>query len=178
MTSVRRPPSTQAAVEEPLAFQGELLSVTALLARSLAEPDQVSADRSLRHDAASNAVFGRLLLAEGEELAEVWRLAVLQTLDDYSSALKRGGVELAQCVFHHEPALTGSAEIDAAFAGLAEYLADRDGWVAPEWTSAAATVARWYPGVPRIFREDADRESPPAFRRRGIFITDSSLARA
>ncbi|AQP52749.1 hypothetical protein [Tessaracoccus flavescens] len=159
-------------------YQGELLSITALLARSLAEPDQVSTDRSLRHDAASNALLGTRLLAQGEDLAEVWRLAVVQTLDDYTSALKRGGVELAQRVFGREPASTRSAEIDAAFASLAEYLAERDGWVVPEWASTASTVARWYPGVPGIFRGDADRESPPAFRRRGIFITDSSLARA
>ncbi|WP_267879808.1 hypothetical protein [Gordonia otitidis] len=36
----------------------------------------------------------------------------------------------------------------------------------------------WYPGVPGIFRAEAERDSPRAFRQRGIFITKRSLNRA
>jgi len=32
--------------------------------------------------------------------------------------------------------------------------------------------------VPAIFREEAEQDSPRAFRQRGIFITDRSLSRA
>lgn len=161
-----------------MAYQGEVLSVSGLLARSLAEPEVVLEDRSLRHDVAGNAELASMLLLDGDELAEVWRLTVVQTLDDYSSALRRGGVMLGQRVFDPAPAPTGSAEIDAALAALAEFLAERDGWVVPQWMQAAPSVSGWYPGVPAIFRNDADSESPPAFRRRGIYITESSLARA
>ncbi|MGO1590415.1 MAG: hypothetical protein ACTHW1_07325 [Ancrocorticia sp.] len=49
----------------------------------------------------------------------------------------------------------------------------------PDWANdPSRRTKNWYPAVPIIFRDDADRESPAAFRKRGILITDRSLARA
>lgn len=161
-------------------YQGEVLSIEALLDAARTAPD-ASPSRSVgvRHTAAQNAEACLTLLAEGESLDGCWRFGVLQTLDDYSSVLRRGGPDLAARVFAVEPPRTGSPELDAAFAALGEYLAARDGWSAPAWVhdSSRGTDA-WYPAVPAIFRADADRESPEPFRRRGIFITARSLARA
>ena len=80
---------------------------------------------------------------------------------------------------HPRPPRAGAVEVDAAFAALAEYLAEHDGWQTPGWAlDASRRTAAWYPAVPTIFRADADQESPEAFRRRGILITSRSLARA
>ncbi|WP_245988758.1 hypothetical protein [Flexivirga caeni] len=133
----------------------------------------------MRHTAAQNANACRALLTEGESLDRCWRFGILQTLDDYTSVLRRGGPGPAAGVFTNEPPRTGSTQLDAAFAALADHLAARDGWPAPAWASnPSRRTEAWYPAVPVIFRGDAERESPEAFRRRGIFITARSLARA
>lgn len=163
-----------------MVFQGEVLSVGALLdaARTAPETPQNTAV-GVRHTAAQNAGACRGLLADGETLDRCWRFGILQTLDDYSSVLRRGGADLAAGVFTDEPPRTGTAQLDAAFAALAEYLAGRDGWPAPAWASdPSRRTDAWYPAVPVIFRPDAEKESPEAFRRRGILITARSLARA
>lgn len=163
-----------------MVFQGEVLSVTALLDTARDAPATTPTPGvGVRHTAAQNAADCRRLLREGETLDVCWRFGILQTLDDYTSALRRGGPSLAAEVFADEPARVGAPEIDAAFAALAEHLAHRDGWATPAWAlDLSRCTTAWYPAVPTIFREDADRESPDAFRRRGIFITSRSLARA
>ena len=86
---------------------------------------------------------------------------------------------LAAQVFEAEPQPTGSASLDAAFAALADHLAERDGWPAPTWAMNPARRADgWYPAVPVIFRAEAERDSPRAFRQRGILVTGRSLDRA
>src|SRR6218665_1607425 len=77
------------------------------------------------------------------------------------------------------PAPPGSVRIDAAFAALADHLAEHDGWPAPAWaTDPARRADGWYPAVPTIFRAEAEQDSPRAFRPRGILITGRSLDRA
>ncbi|MDR1449159.1 MAG: hypothetical protein LBI84_02975 [Propionibacteriaceae bacterium] len=92
------------------------------------------------------------------------------------STFRRGGPALAAGVFADKPEPTGSVELDAA---LAEHLADRDDWTVPAWVCGPEHHAGgWYPDVPAISKNEADRESPPAFRRRGIWIIARSLDRA
>jgi hypothetical protein len=124
--------------------------------------------------------MGRDLLATRASLDDCWRFVILQTLDDYTSTTRRGGVSLGAQVFTPDPPPTGSPELDAALAALAQHLAGRDGWPPPAWTTDPARYLSepWYPGVPAMWRDEADRDSPPAFRDRGIFITSRSLARA
>lgn len=115
-----------------MVFQGEVLSVTALLDAARHAPAATpTPDVGVRHTAAQNAANCRRVLHKGETLEACWRFGILQTLDDYTSALRRGGPSLAAGVFTDEPARAGAAEIDAAFAALAEHLANRDGWEAP-----------------------------------------------
>ncbi|NDL60079.1 hypothetical protein [Phytoactinopolyspora mesophila] len=163
-----------------MVFQGDVLPIGALLERAQATPaPEPATGVGVRHTAASNARHCLDLLAAGESLDTCWRFGILQTLDDYTSTLRRGGAGLAAQVFAEEPPRTGAAEIDAAFAALAEYLAERDGWQAPAWAADPARRTKgWYPAVPDIFRAEADQQSPPAFRKRGILITGRSLARA
>ncbi|WP_066902943.1 hypothetical protein [Millisia brevis] len=163
-----------------MAFRGEVLSVAALLDAARATPETApDSSVDVRHTAAQNASVCHTLLADGQGLDECWRFAILQTLDDYTSALRRGGPARAAEVFTEEPRRTAAAEVDAAFAALADYLAERDGWQVPAWAQdSSRRTSIWYPAVPAIFRDEADRDSPEAFRRRGILITSRSLARA
>jgi hypothetical protein len=163
-----------------MVFQGEVLPIGALLKRAQKAPTyEPGAGVGVRHTAADNAARCAVLLAAGQTPEACWRFAILQTLDDYTSTLRRGGTALAQQVFATEPAPTGSVELDAAFAALADHLAERDGWPAPAWSmDPARRTTGWYPVVPMIFRAEADRDSPRAFRRRGILITGRSLDRA
>ena len=160
-------------------FQGEVLPIGTLLARAQAAPaSEPATDVGVRHTAASNARRSTDLLAAGDSLDACWRFGILQTLDDDTSTLRRGGVVLAAQVFSEEPPRTGAVQIDAAFAGLADYLAERDGWQAPAWADDPIRRTNgWYPAVPDIFRAEAERESPRAFRERGILIAGRSLAR-
>lgn len=163
-----------------MVFQGEVLTVAALLDAAQTAPASVpGADVGVRHTAAANARACARLLNNGDSVEAGWRFGILQTLDDYTSTLRRGGPGLAAGVFTDEPPHTGAVQIDAAFAALADYLASRDGWTAPAWAQdTARRTTAWYPMVPEIFRGDAERESPDAFRERGIFITSRSLDRA
>ncbi len=163
-----------------MGFQGEVLSIGALLERAQAAPSYTPDARvGVLHTAAGNAARCAELLASGDTAETCWRFGILQTLDDYLSTLRRGGPPLAAEVFAAEPAPTGSTQLDAAFAALADHLAERDGWEAPGWAADPARRAGcWYPAVPAIFREEADRDSPRAFRQRGILITERSLSRA
>lgn len=163
-----------------MTFQGEVLLIGALLERARAAPAyEPPASVGVRHTAAGNAAHCSALLAAGDSVESCWRFGILQTLDDYMSTLRRGGARVAAIMFADEPALTGSPELDAAFAALADHLAERDGWQVPDWAlDPARRVSEWFPGVPAIFRAEAEQDSPRAFRERGIFITSRSLNRA
>jgi len=163
-----------------MVFQGEVLPIGALLERAQTAPAVVpGAGVGVRHTATDNAARCAALLSAEDTPEACWRFGILQTLDDYTSTLRRGGVALAAQVFTDEPASTGSDQIDAAFAALADHLAERDGWSAPAWAlNPARRTAAWFPAVPAIFRTEAEQDSPRAFRRRGIFITGRSLDRA
>ena len=163
-----------------MVFQGEVLSIGALLERAQAEAaHEPTATVGVLHTAADNARQCAELLAAGESLDTCWRFGILQTLDDYTSTLRRGGPVLAAQVFNAEPAPTGSVELDAACAALAAHLAERDGWQVPAWALDPARRAEgWYPAVPGIWRAEAEQDSPRAFAQRGILITARSLNRA
>jgi len=163
-----------------MVFQGEVLSIGALLERAQTAPAVVpGVGVGVRHTAADNAARCAALLAAGDTAETGWRFGILQTLDDYTSTLRRGGTALASEVFAGEPAPTGSQQLDAAFAALADHLAERDDWQVPAWAlDQARRTVEWFPAVPAIFHAEAELDSPRAFRQRGIFITGRSLDRA
>jgi len=72
------------------------------------------------------------------------------------------------------PPLTGDERIDAAIAAIVEYYLE-DGRVFPEWLNTYERVLEepWIPD-PYASSTIAD-ETPPAFRRRGIFLAQSEL---
>ncbi|MBN1170580.1 MAG: hypothetical protein JXA67_00205 [Micromonosporaceae bacterium] len=127
-------------------------------------------------DAARVAV---MLLADHKPLSRVWRFAVLQLLDDYSSVLRHQGVEAASRMWSSAPAPTGEVRVDAALAALAEHLARRDGWRVPAWARdpQREAVPWWFVTELRGLHPRALVESPSSFRRRGVFITSDALER-
>ncbi len=107
----------------------------------------------------------------GEDL----RFAVREFLDEFAL---RGRDELRLRAFAEEPARV-DPQTDAYLGALAEHLARTHDLNAPAWVLAGdRTLDRmWFPGVAPGFRPTALRESPAAFRRRGIFIARGALSR-
>lgn len=160
-------------------FQGQVLSLEEMIVRSDADqPFVYPPITELKLSADRNARLARDILADGETLNDAWRFGVLQTLDEYQSVLKLDGVEWAAQIFAKAPVKTGSSEVDAAFAALADYLAELDGWDAPAWINDPERVtSRWFPAVMKIDLAEAEEYSPRPFRDRGIFISSRSLLR-
>jgi hypothetical protein len=69
--------------------------------------------------------------------------------------------------------------VDAALAGLAEHLARHDGWTPPRWAFDEGRYATpwWFVSGVRSWHAAALVESPLAFRKRGVFLTESALDR-
>ena len=116
-----------------------MLSVRELIEKAQSAPGvdwrALSSDGPLRHTARSNARECARMFSEGDSLAACWRFGILQSLDDYASTVRRRGLDLGAMVFAREPEPTGSHEIDAAFAALADHLSGRDGWTCPASSS-------------------------------------------
>lgn len=112
-------------------------------------------------------------------MPDLFRHVVLQLLDDYRSVLRRESTTAAAGVFTEAPDLTGDDRVDAALAGLAEHVARADGWEAPDWVydpARRAVTFWWVPQLPGL-QVIALRDSPLAFRRRGVFLDPRSLER-
>jgi hypothetical protein len=107
----------------------------------------------------------------GEDL----RFAVRELLDEFAL---RGRDELRAVALAEEPANV-DPHVDAYLGALAEHLARLHGLPIPRWALSERRVLdhMWFPGVARGFRPTALRESPAAFRRRGIFVARGSLTR-
>jgi hypothetical protein len=126
------------------------------------------------------AVAARSLLSAGPVSGEdLWRFGVLQLLDDYESVRAHDGLDAAASLMAEAPGPTGHSGLDAAFAGLACWLADRDGWQTPQWTLADDRVSRpwWFVSSSAYGRAWAMVQSPAQFRIRGVFITETALQR-
>jgi hypothetical protein len=166
-------------------FKGTVMSIDDLLESALHAEAPVwtgiaGEEPEIRHDAAMNAAYAATLLDHGDAFKYVWQFGILQTIDDYQSARRRGGVDLAATVFAAEPDRTGSAELDAAFAALADFLASRDGWTPPAWAAdpTRSVKGEWYGALPPSMHDEARHDAVEQFRRRGVMVTEHSLSRA
>lgn len=128
-------------------------------------------------DAAAAAT--RVLSADSTALGEAWRFGILQVLDDYERARRAGGTARAAALFAEAPPPTGDCRVDAAQAALAEHLARRDGWTPPRWAFTDDRYAQpwWFVSGLVSWHATALVQSPAAFRKRGVFITDRALDR-
>lgn len=119
------------------------------------------------------------MIRAGAALKDVWRYAVIQLLDDYTSTVRHEGPGPGAQLFAAVPPATGDRRVDAAFAALAEHLARRDGWTVPSWSTAFERPASpwWFVSEVVGVHPRALRESPLSFRKRGVFITEDALER-
>ena len=101
---------------------------------------------------------------------------ILQFLDDFRSRRRN----MKRPLLSKRPGHTGSALIDAYLAGVAEFLSNEAGLPAPSWVDDADRfLTTWWieSDVPSA-RPSAVAQSPAAFRRRGVFISEKALERA
>ena len=101
---------------------------------------------------------------------------ILQFVDDFRS--RRRSVQ--RDLVSRRPPQTGSRLLDAYLAGLAEYLSNEVGVPVPAWVEDPDRFLRewWIESDVPSARPTAIAQSPAAFRRRGIFISERALERA
>ena len=110
-------------------------------------------------------------VTSGEDL----RIAVAEFLDDLKFASSRD--EIRRRILEEPPCV--DAHVDAYLAALAEDVAMRNEVRAPAWALAPHRFLDhfWWPSKVIALRARTMVESPPAFRRRGIFIGATTLHR-
>lgn len=101
---------------------------------------------------------------------------ILQFVDDFRSrrrTTQRG-------LLSGKPVATGSKLIDAYLAAVAEQLSGEAGLPAPPWVEDPDRFLRrwWIESDVASARPTAVAQSPAAFRRRGIFVSERALERA
>jgi hypothetical protein len=116
------------------------------------------------------------VVAERARNGEDFQVAVRELLDEFA-LLPRS--DLQARALSARPGPTGDRGQDAYLGALAEHLAAIHGLDRPEWAVEASRFLDrfWFPSEIRGFRALAIAQSPAAFRRRGIFIAQSSLER-
>lgn len=104
-----------------------------------------------------------------------WSL-LLEFLEEYEHEPATDHPSLVEA----EPARTGDACWDALLAGIAEWLAARDGFPAPLWVgSPERTLSEpWSPHELASLRRLAADNAPQEIRRHGVLIDPYDLARA
>lgn len=113
----------------------------------------------------------------GVEEGDVW-LGLREFLDTFRLVSETQGREAVCELFSQEPPTAG-AQWDAFVGALTEHLLQGLAADPPPWSvSADRFLDRWwFPHSRRAFDALAVRDSPAAFRRRGIFICPSMLER-
>lgn len=108
----------------------------------------------------------------GEELC----FAVRDFLDEFQ-LLPRP--DLRQGAIDARPDPTGSSPADAYLGALAEHLAATRGLVRPAWATEPERFLErfWFQSRIPGFRALAIAQSPAAFRRRGLFVSEGALRR-
>ncbi|HVM15440.1 MAG TPA: helix-turn-helix transcriptional regulator [Egibacteraceae bacterium] len=117
-------------------------------------------------------VAGRVIGGE-----DAW-FAVREFLDGVGLVAEVADPPRVRRLIADRPPPTGDRRVDTLLAGVAEHLAgvhvlDRPAWV----TEPDRFLEAWWFPHRRAFDALAIRDSPPAFRRRGIFLCPSALER-
>jgi len=117
-----------------------------------------------------------LRITNGATMDSMASALIYQFIDDFRS--RRRNTQRA--LIRDRPDHTGSPLLDAYLAALAEYLANEVGLAVPAWVEDSDRfLAKWWiEGDVPSARPSAVAQSPAAFRRRGIFISERALERA
>ncbi len=138
-------------------------------------PPAVPRDRPLRLRVGSLAALASGVAAAPAEAIAEFHLLRREFLDDWQ-VLRDDEERLAAVAA--DPALV-EPRVDAYLAALAEHLTTQAGLAPPRWVLEPSRflAAWWWPGNTRALDAVALRDSPAAFRRRGIFIGATTLVR-
>jgi len=99
----------------------------------------------------------------------------LELIDDLKSVTP---YRLAQLT-RDTPPITGDPRYDALIAAIVEDVCVSVGAPTPLWVyEDTRAVEKWYLTDVESLHEDADRETPPVYRRHGVFILEDELSRA
>lgn len=131
------------------------------------------------HGAAGSYRVGSLRqLASSVSEGEDFRFVLREFLDDVNLVAATRPQDLVTLVAERPEALDHAGQ-HAFLGGLAEHLAMIFGLERPRWSVAPDRFlqAWWFPAENPAYDAVAIRESPPAFRRRGIFLPASMLER-
>lgn len=103
-------------------------------------------------------------------------VAVRELLDEFALLPRR---ELKERALAERPKPTGDDRLDAYLAALGEHLAAKEGLDRPAWMCEPDRFLErfWFVSEVPGLAATAVAQSPAAFRRRGIFIGESTLAR-
>lgn len=114
-------------------------------------------------------------VADEAEADRRWSL-LLEFMEEYEHEPATGRPSLVEV----EPGGTNDAHWDALLAGIAEWLAARDGFTAPPWVGTPERTLSdlWSPHELASLRRLAADHVPPEIRRHGVLIDPYDLARA
>jgi hypothetical protein len=116
------------------------------------------------------------LVSERVRRGEDLLFAVREFLDEFSLLPRH---DLKERAIRARPTPTGDARADAYLGALGEHLALAEGIDRPGWTVDPDRFLDrfWFVPETRAFWALAIVESPAAFRRRGVFISEGALRR-
>lgn len=131
--------------------------------------------RSLRGRSSAAATAFRIARAIDAREDDTAFRRCLELLD----VLKAVPVEGVQFLTREAPVLSGDHRYDALIAAIVEHCCVNREVATPPWVyEAERSVQQWYVAGRKSLRADADRETPPVFRRHGVMILTDELARA
>lgn len=109
----------------------------------------------------------RLAALVGEDPGAVEK-SLVQLVDDLAAV--EPATRVCLCVTPPPP--TGSTSLDAALAGIVDYVLTRDGLPAPSWVDDAGRIAEraWDLVALPALRDAARASTPEPLRRRNVFI--------
>jgi transcriptional regulator with XRE-family HTH domain len=99
----------------------------------------------------------------------------LELIDDLKAVTP---IRLAQLT-RDSPPLTGNSHYDALLAAIVEDACVNTGAPTPAWVyETTRSVEKWYLSGIDSLHDDAERDTPPIFRRHGVLIIEEELSRA
>ncbi|MGC2486030.1 MAG: helix-turn-helix transcriptional regulator [Acidimicrobiales bacterium] len=128
-------------------------------------------------DARANAaVSSRRVAIAIRDVQEMLAFRIcLELIDDLKSVTPYRLAQLTE----DAPPLTGDSRYDALIAAIVEDACVAAGAPTPLWVyETTRAVEKWYLTDIASLHEEADQETPPIYRRHGVFILKGELSRA
>ena len=117
----------------------------------------------------------RAALAIRDHKEEVAFRICLELIDDLNAVTPYRLEQLTR----DAPPFTGDSRYDALIAAIVENACVSNGAPTPPWVyETTRSVEKWYLTDVESLHGEADRETPPIYRRHGVFILEDELSRA